>query len=108
VQSDETPPADAAATTNGEERGFPDRSLIDLSRTTAGEPEHLAPDDAGDRPLIDLSRDPTPGVADHAAPEGAELDPLIDLSRDPNPGVADHAVPDDDEGSAGRHRRKPE
>jgi hypothetical protein len=33
------------------------------------EPRHLAPDDAGDRPLIDLTRDPTPGVPDHAAPE---------------------------------------
>ena len=36
---------------------------------TPGEPHHLAPDDVGDRPLIDLSRDPTPGVPDHAAPE---------------------------------------
>lgn len=34
--------------------------------------------------------------AGHAAPEGAEVDPLIDLSRDPNPGVADHAKPDDE------------
>ena len=34
------------------------------------EPRHLAPDDAGDRPLIDLSRDPTPGKPDHAAPDG--------------------------------------
>ena len=33
------------------------------------EPRHLAPDDAGERPLIDLSRDPTPGKPDHAAPE---------------------------------------
>ncbi|MFL6127443.1 MAG: hypothetical protein ACJ73E_00060 [Mycobacteriales bacterium] len=50
--------------------GFPDRSLIDLSRDpTPGEPDHLAPDDAGDRPLIDLSRDPTPGVPDHAVPD---------------------------------------
>ena len=32
----------------------------------------------------------------------------IDLSRDPNPGVADHAVSDGEEGSTGRHRRKPE
>jgi hypothetical protein len=32
-------------------------------------PDHAAPDDAGDRPLIDLSRDPTPGVPDHAAPD---------------------------------------
>jgi hypothetical protein len=35
-------------------------------------PRHLAPDDAGDRPLIDLDRDPTPGVPDHAAPEDDE------------------------------------
>jgi hypothetical protein len=34
------------------------------------EPRHLAPDDAGERPLIDLSRDPTPGKPDHAAPDG--------------------------------------
>ncbi|MEU6130738.1 hypothetical protein ABZ805_16320 [Saccharopolyspora sp. NPDC047091] len=47
-------------------------------------------------PLIDLARDPNPGVGDHAAPEGAGVDPLIDLSRDPNPGVADHAKPDQD------------
>jgi hypothetical protein len=33
------------------------------------EPRHRAPDDAGERPLIDLSRDPTPGKPDHAAPE---------------------------------------
>ena len=59
------------------------------------------------REHIDLTRDPTPGVADHAAPEGAELDPLIDLTRDPNPGVADHAAPNDDEGSTGRHHRRP-
>ncbi|GAA0531199.1 hypothetical protein GCM10011581_27930 [Saccharopolyspora subtropica] len=49
-----------------------------------------------ERPIIDLSRDPNPGVADHAAPEGATVHPLIDLSRDPNPGVADHARPDED------------
>jgi hypothetical protein len=35
-------------------------------------PRHLAPDDAGDRPLIDLDRDPTPGVPDHAAAEDAD------------------------------------
>jgi hypothetical protein len=60
------------------------------------------------REHIDLSRDPNPGVADHALPEGAETHPLIDMARDPNPGVADHAVPDAEEGSTGRHRRKPE
>jgi hypothetical protein len=64
---------DGGGTTNGEERGFPDRSLIDLSRDpTPGAPDHAAPDDAGDRPLIDLSRDPTPGVPDHAAPDEDE------------------------------------
>ncbi|HEX5493543.1 MAG TPA: hypothetical protein VFX70_03080 [Mycobacteriales bacterium] len=35
-------------------------------------PRHAAPDDAGPRPLIDLSRDPTPGVPNHAAPDDAE------------------------------------
>jgi hypothetical protein len=43
----------------------PDRSHTDVSR----KPRHLAPDDAGERPFIDLSRDPTPGKPDHAAPE---------------------------------------
>jgi hypothetical protein len=33
----------------------------------------------------------------HAAAEGAERHPLIDLSRDPTPGVLDHAAPDQDE-----------
>jgi hypothetical protein len=49
-----------------------------------------------ERPHIDLSRDPTPGVPDHAAPEDSDMHPLIDLSRDPNPGVADHAKPEDE------------
>ncbi|RDI55410.1 hypothetical protein DFR68_101243 [Nocardia mexicana] len=33
----------------------------------------------------------------HAAPEGAGVHPLIDLTRDPNPGVPDHARADEDE-----------
>lgn len=36
----------------------------------------------------------------HAAPEGAQRHPLIDLSRDPTPGVADHAAPDDKDDDA--------
>jgi hypothetical protein len=32
----------------------------------------------------------------HSAPDGADRHPLIDLDRDPNPGVADHAKPDED------------
>jgi hypothetical protein len=32
----------------------------------------------------------------HHAKEGAERHPLIDLDRDPNPGVADHAAPDEE------------
>jgi hypothetical protein len=32
----------------------------------------------------------------HAAPDGAERHPLIDMTRDPNPGVADHAAPGDE------------
>lgn len=32
----------------------------------------------------------------HSAPDGADRHPLIDLGRDPNPGVADHAKPDED------------
>ncbi|MEB3369667.1 hypothetical protein [Saccharopolyspora mangrovi] len=50
-----------------------------------------------ERPEIDLSRDPNPGVPNHARPEGAGVDPLIDLSRDPNPGKADHAKPEDED-----------
>ena len=36
------------------------------------------------------------GSGEHAAPEGAPLHPLIDLSRDPTPGKPDHARPEDD------------
>lgn len=32
----------------------------------------------------------------HSAPEGADVHHLIDLQRDPNPGVADHAAPDEE------------
>ncbi|MDT7635048.1 MAG: hypothetical protein QOI50_6978 [Pseudonocardiales bacterium] len=35
-------------------------------------------------------------VGKHESPDGAPLNPLIDLSRDPTPGKADHARPDDD------------
>lgn len=34
------------------------------------------------------------GSGEHAAAEGAPLHPLIDLSRDPTPGKPDHARPD--------------
>lgn len=34
----------------------------------------------------------------HALPDDADgPHPLVDLSRDPNPGVADHARPDDED-----------
>jgi hypothetical protein len=74
VSSDETtdPTASPAPSEPTDSPGFPDRRLIDLSRDpTPGVPDHAAPDDAGDRPFIDLSRDPTPGVPDHAAPDDA-------------------------------------
>lgn len=32
----------------------------------------------------------------HAAEDGAPRHPLIDLSRDPNPGVPDHAASDEE------------
>jgi hypothetical protein len=68
--SDETRASDGQGSAADDTPGFPDRRLIDLSRDpTPGVPDHLAPDDAGDRPFIDLSRDPTPGKPDHAAPE---------------------------------------
>jgi hypothetical protein len=37
-----------------------------------------------------------PGAGEHAAPDGAPLHPLIDLSRDPTPGKPDHALPEDE------------
>lgn len=37
-----------------------------------------------------------PGSGEHAAPDGAPLHPLIDLSRDPTPGKPDHARPEDE------------
>jgi hypothetical protein len=40
---------------------------------------------------------PAPHGPRHAAPEGAGPDPLVDLSRDPTPGVPDHAAPEDDD-----------
>jgi hypothetical protein len=45
----------------------------------------------------DQEKQGTPAKSEgrHSAPEGAERDPLIDLERDPNPGVADHAKPEE-------------
>jgi hypothetical protein len=40
--------------------------------------------------------DTTSEAGEHAAPDGAPLHPLIDLSRDPTPGKPDHARPDDE------------
>ena len=37
-----------------------------------------------------------PATGRHSAPEGADRHPLIDLDRDPNPGVANHAKPDEE------------
>jgi len=37
-----------------------------------------------------------PKTGRHAAPEGAAPHPLIDLTRDPTPGQADHAAPEED------------
>ena len=51
------------------EETVPNSTTGSISETV--EPRHLSPDDAGDRPLIDLSRDPTPGKPDHAADEDA-------------------------------------
>ncbi|GAA4828457.1 hypothetical protein [Saccharopolyspora rosea] len=49
-----------------------------------------------ERPANDSAREREHDGPSHAAPEGAGLHPLIDLSRDPNPGVPDHAKPEDD------------
>lgn len=35
------------------------------------------------------------GSGRHHAKEGADRHPLIDLERDPTPGVADHAAPEE-------------
>jgi hypothetical protein len=53
------------------EETVPNSTTGSITETDGDEPRHLAPDDAGERPLIDLSRDPTPGQPDHAAPEDA-------------------------------------
>ena len=37
-----------------------------------------------------------PSEGRHSAPDGAERHPLIDLDRDPTPGVANHAKPDEE------------
>jgi hypothetical protein len=40
----------------------------------------------------------TQNQGSHALPDDADgPHPLVDLSRDPNPGVADHAKPDDED-----------
>jgi hypothetical protein len=36
-------------------------------------------------------------VGKHESPDGAPLNPLIDLSRDPTPGKPDHARPSPDD-----------
>lgn len=61
--------------------------------------DEQTPDPAADRDeqLTTPSRDQRQGKPSHAAPEGAGVHPLIDLSRDPNPGVADHARLDDED-----------
>ncbi|MGH3436659.1 MAG: hypothetical protein ACRDRN_09340 [Sciscionella sp.] len=52
------------------------------------------PGDTAERP--DISPHPQPehavDVPSHAAEDGAPLHPLIDLSRDPTPGVPNHAA----------------
>ena len=53
-----------------------------------GAPRHAAPDGAGRHPLIDLSRDPTPGVPDHAAPEPDEPDQTDRPDQQGGPGGA--------------------
>ncbi len=38
-----------------------------------------------------------PGGGRHEAPDGADRHPLIDMTRDPTPGVADHAKRDEND-----------
>ncbi|HEY1966461.1 MAG TPA: hypothetical protein VGH89_00830 [Pseudonocardia sp.] len=53
--------------------------------------EQNVADDAGE---ADEAREPGGGL--HEAPDGAPVHPLIDLTRDPTPGRPDHARPEDD------------
>lgn len=48
-----------------------------------------------------------PGKARHEAPDGADRHPLIDLSRDPTPGVPDHAAPEPNEANQSDQQGKP-
>jgi hypothetical protein len=48
-----------------------------------------------ERQVEPAADEPTPGGRHHAK-EGAARHPLIDLDRDPTPGVADHAAPEDE------------
>lgn len=43
---------------------------------------------------VDQAMEGEPEKGRHSAPEGADRHPLIDLDRDPTPGVADHAKPE--------------
>jgi hypothetical protein len=53
-------------------------SVTEPKKDQAGEAEHAG------------------GAPRHAAPDGADRHPLIDMDRDPTPGVADHAAKDED------------
>jgi hypothetical protein len=49
------------------------RVNADQDKSTTSRGSHALPDDAdGPHPLVDLSRDPTPGKADHAKPDDDE------------------------------------
>lgn len=56
--------------------------------------DDLAPDDLTAEGSPAHAREAGNGP-NHAAAEGAPVHPLIDLSRDPNPGVPDHAAHED-------------
>ena len=43
----------------------------------------------------DPSADPTPGVHDHLAPDDADERPWVDPAKDPTPGRPGHLAPDD-------------
>lgn len=55
---------------------------VSTAQSEGTEPTEQAPEPKHSRPS-------------HAAEEGAPRHPLIDLSRDPNPGVPDHAAPEE-------------
>ena len=63
---------------------------------TGAEPKVDDHPDGPEETTSDPTSEASSEAGEHAAPDGAPLHPLIDLSRDPTPGKPDHARPDDE------------